>query len=114
VSVRLRDFQREQGLDDAAAIAAYYKARLPDVPLPPTVDGQLALLREREPAPDTLLAELGRRRVEATRERLVTTEGIPPARLAGPAPPGGAASPAPATGGTASEGRVEFAVVAGE
>ena len=82
VTARARDFQKEQGLTDTdAALAAYYKARLPDVPLPATVDEQLALLREREPAPDTLLADLGRRRVEATRERLVTAEGIPAARL---------------------------------
>ena len=112
--MRLRDFQREQGLDDAAAIAAYYKARLPDVPLPSTVDEQLALLRDREPAPDALLADLGRRRVEATRERLVTTEGIPPARLTSPALAGAAASPASATGGAVPEGRVEFTVVADE
>ena len=40
VSARLREFQREQGLDDAAALAAYYRARLPDVPLPATVEEQ--------------------------------------------------------------------------
>jgi hypothetical protein len=78
------------------------------------VDEQLTLLREREPAPDALLAELGRRRVEATRERLVTTEGIPPARLASSAPAGAAAPPASATGGAVPEGRVEFTVVADE
>ena len=50
VTARVRDFQKEQGLTDTdAALAAYYKARLPDVPLPPTVDEQVALLREREP-----------------------------------------------------------------
>ena len=45
------------------------------------MDEQIALLREREPPPDSLLADLGRRRVDATRERLVTVEGIPAARL---------------------------------
>jgi hypothetical protein len=110
VAAHLRDFQREQGLDDAATLPAYYKARLPDVPLPPTVDEQLALLREREPAPDTLLAELGRRRVETTRERLVTGEGIPAARLTVPEPGGAVA----ASGGAAPDGRVEFTVIAGE
>ena len=60
------------------------------------------------------LADLGRRRVEATRERLVTAEGIPPARLTAPSEAGAAASPAPATDAAAGEGRVEFTVVAGE
>ena len=114
VSARLREFQREQGLDDAAALAAYYRARLPDVPLPATVEEQVALLREREPVPDALVADLGHRRVEATRERLVTAEGIPPARLTAPSDAGAAASPAPATDTAAGQGRVEFTVVAGE
>ena len=82
VEARLHEFMKEQGLEDStAALAAYYTARLPDVPLPATVEEQRALLREREPAPPALLADLGRRRVEATRERLVTAEGIPAARL---------------------------------
>jgi hypothetical protein len=71
------------------------------------VEEQVALLREREPAPDTLLADLGRRRVEATRERLLEAEGIPEARLTAPE---GLPVPSEATG----EGRVEFAIVAGE
>jgi Domain of Unknown Function (DUF748) len=117
VAARLRDFMKEQGLDDSsAALAAYYKARLPDVPLPATVEEQMALLRERELAPDALLTELGRRRVEATRERLVTVEGIPAARLTGgdeiPAAAGPASAAPPPD--AAAEGRVEFAIVAGE
>ena len=86
----------------------------PDVTLPATVEEQVALLREREPVPDALVADLGHRRVEATRERLVTAEGIPPARLTAPSDAGAAASPAPATDSAAGEGRVEFTVVAGE
>jgi hypothetical protein len=74
------------------------------------VDEQLALLREREPAPDALLAELSRRRVETTRERLVTGEGIPPARLTVPETGGAVA----ASGGAATDGRIEFTVIAGE
>jgi hypothetical protein len=76
----------------------------------------MALLREREPAPDALLADLRRRRVETTRERLVTAEGIPAARLTGgeeilaAAGPASAAPPPEA----AAEGRVELAIVAGE
>ena len=118
VEARLREFMKEQSLEDSnAALAAYYKARLPDVPLPATVEEQRALLREREPAPPALLADLGRRRVEATRERLVTAEGIPAARLtvdqevpAALSTPASAAPPPEA----AAEGRVEFAIVVGE
>jgi hypothetical protein len=117
VAARLRDFQKEHGLDDpSAALAEYYKARLPDIPLPATAEEQMALLREREPAPDALLADLRRRRVEATRERLVTAEGIPAARLTGgeeiPAAAGPASAAPPPE--AAAEGRVEFAIVAGE
>ncbi len=109
VTARLRDFQKEHGLDNAAAaLAAYYKEKLPEVPLPPTAEEQLARLREREPAPDALLVTLGRRRVEATRERLLKIEGIPPGRLAEAATPPGAGPPAPV-----GEGRVEFGIVAG-
>jgi hypothetical protein len=110
VRARVREFQKARGLEDAgAALAAYYKEHLPEVAMPATVEERLALLREREPASEALLADLGRRRLEATRERLLTAEGIPAKRLkVEPAPPEEA--PAPADG----EGRVEFGVVAGE
>jgi hypothetical protein len=115
VAARLREFQRERGLEDAAAVlAAYYKERLPDVPLPATVDEQMALLREREPVPEAQLTDLGRRRLQATRERLLTAEGIPEARLTVEAtPPAVSPGPAPSPD-AADEGRVEFAIVAGE
>jgi Domain of Unknown Function (DUF748) len=109
VTARLREFQKERGVSDAdAALAAYYKERLPDVPMPATADARVALLREREAVPDTLVADLGRRRLEATRERLVSVEGIPAARLT---EAGEDASAADSPGG---EGRVEFALGAGE
>ncbi|HEX2501386.1 MAG TPA: DUF748 domain-containing protein [Methylomirabilota bacterium] len=118
VAAALEAFRKERGAPDAAAVLAdYYKSRLPDVPFPPTVEEQMALLREREPAPDALLADLGRRRVAATRERLQETEGIPETRLTvsadlpvatpASAPP---ASPPELPGG----GRVEFAIMPGE
>jgi hypothetical protein len=111
VTARLRDFQKERGLADAtAALAEYYKERLPDVAPPSTVEEQLALLGEREPVPDDLVAELSRRRLEATRERLVQAEGISPERLRVEDPPDGAASPDAATTG---EGQVEFDIAAG-
>ena len=73
----------------------------------------MARLREREPPPDAQLADLGRRRVEATRERLLTAEGIPAARLTlGENPPPAASQATPPE--AAGEGRVEFAIVAGE
>jgi len=74
------------------------------------VDEQLALLREREPAPADGLAELSRRRVAATRERLVDREGIPETRLTTEEPP--QVSPTP-SGEGANEGRVEFGIVSG-
>jgi hypothetical protein len=117
VATALEAFRKERGAPDAAAVLAdYYKARLPDVPLPATVEEQMALLREREAAPDAMLADLGRRRVAATRERLREAEGIPDARLTVSAsPPAATPSGAPAApielpGG----GRVEFAIVPGE
>jgi hypothetical protein len=116
VTARLQEFQKARSLaDTGTALAAFYKEQLPDVPPPETAEEQLAQLRAREPVPDALLAELGRRRVEATRERLVAGEGIPAARLAvGDATPTAAAAPAGARPDPAGEGRVEFAIVAGE
>ena len=76
------------------------------------MDEQVALLREREPRQSP--GDLGRRRVDATRERLVTVEGIPAARLT-VGETTGAPSPGPAPGQEATgEGRIEFAVGAGE
>jgi hypothetical protein len=107
VTSRLRAFQKERGLsDEGAALAAYYKERLPDVSLPDTLEARVAVLRERESVPETLLAELGKRRLDATRERLVSVEGIPAERLT-EADAGGDAPAAEASGG---EGRVEFAL----
>jgi Domain of Unknown Function (DUF748) len=107
VTGRLREFQKERGLDDdAAVLAKYYEEKLPDVPLPPTVEEQLAVLREREPVPDTLVTELSKRRLEATRERLLAVEGIPAARLIVDE----AAPSTPAEG--SGEGRVEFGIAA--
>jgi hypothetical protein len=118
VAAALEAFRRERGAPDAGAVLAdYYKARLPDVPLPPTVEEQMALLRERQPAPDALLADLGRRRVAATREWLREAEGIPESRLTESAgPPLALPTTAPAVPPTelAGGGRVEFAIVPGE
>jgi hypothetical protein len=110
VTARLREFQEARGLKDAdATLAAYWAEHLPDVARPATIEEQLALLREREPAPDALLTDLGQRRLQATRERLQEAEGIPPARLVN-----GEATPAPAPAAPATpEGRIEFGIVAG-
>jgi hypothetical protein len=104
VTTRLATFQQERGLKDVdAALAVYFEERLPGVTRPETPDEQLALLRDREPPPDAALVELGRRRVDATRERLVNAEGIPTDRLAV-----STATPvAPAGDGA---GRVEFSI----
>jgi hypothetical protein len=101
-TARLQAFQRERGLTDAAAaLAVYYRERLPDVPLPETVEEQRARLREREPVPTAALAELQRQRLEATRGRLEGTEGIPPERLTAGESPAGSEGP----------GRIEFTLV---
>lgn len=110
VTARLREFQTERGLkDDPAVIAAYFKEHLPEVKPPATVEERLALLREREAVPDRAFDDLAHRRVDATRERLVSGEGIPAERLTvAEAKADGA--PVPMADGA---GRVEFNVVAG-
>ena len=108
VSVKLRAFQAEHGLPDGpGVVAAYFADRFPNIEPPTTVEKQLAVLREREPDPEGPLGDLSRRRVDATRERLTSVEGIPAGRLAVGAPTPVAASPAD------GEGRVEFTLVAG-
>jgi hypothetical protein len=74
------------------------------------VDAQLALLAEREPLPARPLAELGQRRLDAARERLVTVEGIPADRLTMTA----AASAAELVPAASGEGRVEFTIGAAD
>lgn len=109
LAARLRAFQAERDLPAGpGVVAAYFAERFPQVPPPATVEEQLGLLREREPAPDALLGELGRRRVDAARERLVAVEGIPAERLEVHAP-----RPDPAPLPPDAAGRVELTVVAG-
>ena len=64
----------------------------------------MALLVEREPVPEGRLARLVERRIEAMRDNLVRTQGIPEARVV--APP-----PAPSAFPEAGQGRVELTVV---
>lgn len=108
LSMKLGAFEAAHGLSDGPGVAAYFAERFPQIELPPTVEKQLALLREREPTPEGLLSELSQRRVDATRERLTSAEGIPTGRLALGAPTPEGVSPA------AGQGRVELSVVAGE
>ncbi len=106
VGARLEALRREQRLPDlASAIRADYAQRVLDVPLPKTTADQMALLVSREPVPEAQLAELARRRLEATRDDLVKTRGIAEARVMVPAPP---SAPEPSASG---EGRVEFTIV---
>jgi len=97
--------QAERLPDQAAALRAYYQQKLPDVTLPKAVGEQMALLVEREPVPEGRLAQLVERRIEATRDNLVKTQGIPEVRVVASAPP------APSTPAEAGEGRVEFTIV---
>lgn len=108
ISARLQRLQRERGLRDLAdTLRVYYMQQASDVTLPKTVDEQLALLRSREPVPAGPLADLLKRRVDATRDRLVKAEGIPAERLSAVVP-----ATAPAAAGATGEGRVEFSIVA--
>jgi hypothetical protein len=110
VAARVRAFQDERGWPDGPGLlVAYFTARFPGEEPPGTVEAQRALLRAREPAPDALIAELGRRRVDVTRERLVAVEGVPAGRLREGEPKTDAA-PLPAD----AAGRVELTVVAGD
>src|SRR5262249_53888815 len=77
LSLKLRAFQAERRLPDGPGlIAAYFAERFPKVEPPVSVDKQLALLREREAAPEGSLDDLSRRRVEAKRGRLISVDGI--------------------------------------
>jgi len=109
VSARLEAYRREEHLPDlAAALRAYYQQRVPDAVLPNAVEEQIALLVRREPAPDGALAELGRRRLEAVQEDLVTVRSIPASRfVTAPAPTTTELAPA-----ASGEGRIEFTIVA--
>jgi len=107
VTRRLDQFRKDNGLADAAStLRAYYQRHATDLTLPKTVEEQVARLVAREPAPAEALADLGRRRLDATRERLSKAEGIPAERLE--VPEVVPASDAAATG----SGRVEFSILA--
>ncbi len=103
VTKRLQQFQREQGLRDmVSTLQLYYQQRVPNVTPPKTMDDQLGLLVQREPTPTAALADLVARRLEATRDRLVKAEGIPPERLQ-------VVTTSP-DADASGEGRIEFAV----
>ena len=59
--------------------------------LPKTVEEQMQLLREREPAPEAKVKELEEKRLAVTKEKLVKSEGIQDKRL----PVGAPKKPAP-------------------
>lgn len=108
LTARLREFQKQRSLKDGpGVISAYFTEHLAGVKPPAAVEEQLALLREREPAPEAGLGDLARRRLDATRQRLVAVEGIPAQRLTVVETNAGATAPAPGRAG-----RVEFTVVA--
>lgn len=105
IGARVEALRREQRLPDlAAAFRVYFQQVVPDVPLPPTMEEQLAVLVPREPVPEARLNELVQRRIEATRDSLVKERGIPDARVE--APPPTPAAPPPAEG----QGRVELTI----
>jgi uncharacterized protein involved in outer membrane biogenesis len=105
LTARLQARQRAGGLPTfAAAVAAAFTERFPDVRPAPPSERQLEMLREKEPPSPERLAALSARRIAVVRETLAQAEGIPARRL--PDGTGGAAAPP-------GEGRVEFAIVPG-
>src|SRR2546426_5261545 len=103
VTLRIQRLQRERGLADfGAAVALAFKEQLPEVTPPKSGEEQLALLTEREPAPDARVQELLARRLAAVRDALAKVEGIPADRLLPGRPK--ASDDAPA------EGRVELGI----
>ncbi|HEV8471587.1 MAG TPA: DUF748 domain-containing protein [Methylomirabilota bacterium] len=102
LTARLQSLQRERKLPDyAAAVAAEFRARFPDVKTLPTTDEQVTKLSEREPLSDTRVAELRARRLQVVQDALVGADGVPAARLT--------AVPGPETV-EAGEGRVDFRI----
>ena len=107
LSNRLQQFAKERSLTDPQKVlSAYFQAKLPDEKPPKTIDEQMALLRQREPAPTAKLASLQADRVAVTKERLVKKEGIQDKRLLA----GEAGKPADA----ATEGGVTFSIGEGD
>jgi hypothetical protein len=103
VTLRIQRLQAERGLPDfAAAVAVAFKEQLPEVTPPKTEEEQLAVLKEREPAPDARMQELQARRLEAVRATLSSAQGIPADRLVG--------GSARAAADAAAEGRVELTI----
>lgn len=103
LTLRIQRLQRERRLADfGAAVALAFKEQLPEVTPPKSGEEQLALLKEREPAPDARVQELLARRLEAVRDALAKVEAIPADRLL----PGSPKAPDDAAG----EGRVEFTI----
>jgi uncharacterized protein involved in outer membrane biogenesis len=103
VTLRIQRLQAERGLPDfAAAVAVAFKEKFPDVAPPKTEGEQLAMLKDREPAPDARMQELQARRLEAVRTTLSSAQGIPADRLV----PGSARAATDAD----AQGRVELTI----
>jgi uncharacterized protein involved in outer membrane biogenesis len=105
LTARIVKLQEERKLADfPAAVQAYYRAlRIPGK-RPPTTEEQLAVLRERAPAPDpSVIRDLLDRRAAAATGALTKLEGIAPERIR-PAEPRSVLT-------ETAEGRVEFALV---
>lgn len=103
VTARIQRLQRERGITEfPAAAARVFREQFPDRAVPKTVEAIVAMLREHAPEPNAAARALAARRVEATREALVSIGGIPAERLP--------ASEAPALLGAPGDGRVEVSI----
>jgi hypothetical protein len=98
--------EREQGIVEfAAAAARLFTTRLPDRALPGPPEEVLAALAAEEPVPREGARTLAARRLDATRDALVSLAGIEVERLE--------PSRGPAEIGAPAGGRVEFEIRAG-
>jgi hypothetical protein len=83
LGARLQRLQADRGIRDySEVVEVAFEETFPDQKPEPETDAQrLAMLATRESLPEGAVEDLRRRRLEAVRENLVTTEGIQPERL---------------------------------
>jgi hypothetical protein len=104
ITAKVQLLQRELNLPDfTAAARRLFKQHFPDRALPPTVEEIMVALRAVEPLPEDAWRELGRRRIEVARDRLIESGVVGADRVE--------VSEEPLVLATSGEGRVEFKIL---